>query len=100
MFELTSHAAAALAQTRARNGLADTIAIRISTAESGDGAPAGYRLHFASDPAPDDTVVESAGTRVFLAAGVAEPLGGSVLDVVETAKGEQLVLKHRTTRRD
>lgn len=95
MFELTSRAAAALAETRAESGLGDTIAIRISASESGNGSSPGYQLRFASHPSPGDVVTESAGTRVFVAAGLAEPLGGSLLDVEDTAQGKKLVLKHR-----
>lgn len=98
VFELTSRAAAALAERRAMGGLAESIAIRISSSESGNGSGPSYRLRFASDPSPDDLVLESNGTTVFLAAGLAEPLGGSVLDVVDTAKGPHLVLKHRPIR--
>ncbi|HYH49602.1 MAG TPA: hypothetical protein VEG38_08645 [Acidimicrobiia bacterium] len=92
MFEVTGRAAAALANRRAKDGLGDSIAIRISTADSRNGASAGYQLRFASHPSPDDIVMESAGTRVFLAAGLEEPLAGSVLDVVETPEGPQLIL--------
>lgn len=92
MFELTNRAAASLAETRAKNGLGD-IAIRISASESGNGSAAGYQVRFASHPAPDDVVTESAGTTVFLAAELAEPLDTAVLDTVDTAEGERLVLK-------
>lgn len=95
MFELTSRAAAALAERRAMNGLAESIAIRIATSDSENGSASGYSLRFASQPWPDDLVLESSGTRVFLAAGLAEPLGASVLDVVDTPQGPHLVLKHR-----
>jgi Fe-S cluster assembly iron-binding protein IscA len=95
VFELTSRAAAALAERRNVNGLAESIAIRISTSDSGNGSGPGYKLRFASQPSPDDLVLESYGTRVFLAPGLAEPLGGSILDVVDTPKGPHLVLKHR-----
>ena len=93
VFELTGRAAAALAERRAQNGLADSIAIRISTSDSDNGSSAGYQLRFVSNPSPDDVVVESVGTRVFLAAGLAEPLEAAILDVVDTAKRPQLVLK-------
>ena len=95
MFELTSRAAAALAQNRAQIGLGDTIAIRISASESGNGSSAGYQLRFASHPAPDDVVMETAGTKVFLAADLAEPLDAAVLDAVDTDEGERLILKRR-----
>lgn len=97
MFEVTGRAAAALAQRRAKDGLADSIAIRISTSDSGNGSATGYQLRFASHPSPDDIVTESAGTRVFLPASLEEPLAGSVLDVVDTAKGPQLILKRRAS---
>ena len=96
MFELTSRAAAVLAQSRARNGLEETVAIRISASESGNGSSAGYQVRFASHPAPNDVVMESAGTRVFLAADLAEPLGAAVLDAEDTAQGQMLVLKRRS----
>jgi Fe-S cluster assembly iron-binding protein IscA len=95
VFELTRRAAAALAQRRALNGLADTVGIRISTSDAGNGSGPGYRLRFASHPSEDDLVLESSGNRVFLAAGLAEPLEASVLDVVDTPQGPHLVLKHR-----
>jgi Fe-S cluster assembly iron-binding protein IscA len=96
VFELTSRAAAALAQNRAQIGLGDTIAIRISASESGNGSSAGYQLRFASHPAPDDVVMETAGTKVFLAAELAEPLDAAVLDAVDTGAGERLILKRRS----
>ena len=95
MFEVTSRAAAALAQSRSTIGLNDTIAIRISASESGNGSSAGYQLRFASHPSAGDVVVESAGTRVFLASELVEPLETSVLDTVDTPQGEKLVLKVR-----
>jgi Fe-S cluster assembly iron-binding protein IscA len=95
VFELTSRAAAALTERRVMNGLAESIAIRISTSDTDNGSSPGYKLRFASHPLPDDLVLETNGTRVFLASRLAEPLGGSVLDVVDTPKGPHLVLKRR-----
>jgi len=95
MFELTSRAAAALAQSRARKGLGDSLAIRISASDSGNGSSAGYKVRFASHPWPDDVVTECKGTKVFLAPGLAERLGSTVLDTEETDGGPRLVLKHR-----
>jgi Fe-S cluster assembly iron-binding protein IscA len=95
VFELTNRAAAALAERRALKGLAESIAIRISTSDSDNGSASGYSLRFASQPWPDDLVLESSGTKVFLAAGLGESLRGSVLDVVDTPQGPHLVLKHQ-----
>lgn len=97
MFEVTSRAAAALAQRRGLSGLAESIAIRISRSDPINGSGTSYQMRFASAPLPDDSVLESAGTRVFLEPGLAEPLGGSVLDVTDTPQGPHLVLKHRPT---
>jgi len=95
VFEVTSQAAAALAHSRTKIGLNDTIAIRISASESGNGSSAGYQLRFASHPSAGDVILESAGTKVFLASELVDPLETSILDTVETPQGERLVLKHR-----
>ena len=95
MFELTSRAATALAETRVKSGLADGIAIRISVSQPNGGPCEGYQLRFAAEPLPNDEVISTSGATVFLAAGVADRLAGSVLDSEKTANGSQLVLKHR-----
>lgn len=96
MFEVSRRAAAALARSRTKKGLAKTIAIRISASESGNGSSPGYQLRFASNPAQGDVVLDSADTKVFLSPELVEPLERTVLDAVETPHGEQLVLKHRS----
>lgn len=96
MFQVTGRAAAALADRRAEAGLGDSVAIRISASAARNGSAAGYQLHFTSRPSPDDVAIESAGTKVFLAAGLEEPLAGTVLDIVDTAEGPQLILTGRT----
>ena len=98
MFEVTTRAAAALAQSRNRNGLTEQIAIRISASESGNGSSAGYQVRFASHPFDGDVILDSAGTKVFLAPEIVEPLDTSMLDTVDTPQGEKLVLKHRPAR--
>ena len=92
---LTGRAARALAQSRRHIGLSDRTAVRISASESGNGSLAGYQVRFASHPAPGDVVLETAGTKIFLAAGLSEPLQASVLDTVDTPQGEKLVLRAR-----
>lgn len=95
MFELTPRAQAALVHSRAESGLSDEFAVRISGSGSRNGSEAGYKVRFASHPSPDDVVVESGGTMVFLASDVAEPLQEAVLDAQDTPQGSQLVLKRR-----
>jgi Fe-S cluster assembly iron-binding protein IscA len=69
----------------------------ISASDARNGSSAGYQIRFASHPAAEDVELECAGTRVFLAPEVVEPLETSVLDTVETSQGERLVLKHRSS---
>jgi Fe-S cluster assembly iron-binding protein IscA len=95
VFELTSRAAAALAETRAKSGLGDLIAIRICLSQANGGPSGGYQLRFASEPFPNDEVISASGATVFLAADVADRLAGSVLDAETTESGSKLVLKHR-----
>lgn len=94
MFELTSRAAASLAETRAKGGLGNRVAIRICASQHNGGPSEGYQLRFAAEPLPNDEVINTSGATVFLAAGVADRLAGSVLDSEKTANGSKLVLKH------
>lgn len=93
MITLTEGAAAVLEETRAKSGLPDGVAVRISSGASDNGEAAAYKLRFAAEPFPDDLVVGTGTTRVFVAADVAEPLGAAVLDAEETAEGCKLVLR-------
>jgi Fe-S cluster assembly iron-binding protein IscA len=95
VFELTSRAAAALAEARATRGFGDRIAVRICASKPDRGSSGGYKLRFATEPFPDDEVIHSAGATVFLAAGVADRLVATVLDAEQTAHGQKLVLKQR-----
>jgi Fe-S cluster assembly iron-binding protein IscA len=94
MLRLTPRAAAILAETRLQNALPDDIAIRITAGESSNGSAAAYRVRFASAPSPNDLVVQSEGTLLFVAADVAGPLETAVLDVECAADGHRLIVKH------
>jgi Fe-S cluster assembly iron-binding protein IscA len=95
VFELTSRAAAALAQTRAKTGLGDQIAVRICSSGANGGSDGSYQLRFAAEPLPDDVIISNGGATVFLAAAVADRLAASLLDAEPTAHGSKLVLKNR-----
>jgi len=95
VFELTSRAAAALAETRAKSGLGDQIAIRICPSQAKGGVPGAYQFRFAAEPFPDDVVISNEGATVFLAASVVDRLAASILDAEETVNGSKLVVKHR-----
>jgi len=93
MLTLTPDAVAVLDETRSKSGLPDTVAVRISQKASDNGQAAAYELRFAAEPLPDDLILDAEGTRVFVAAGAAEPLVAAVLDAEETPEGRKLVLK-------
>jgi Fe-S cluster assembly iron-binding protein IscA len=44
-------------------------------------------------PAEGDEVTDQAGTEIYIAPEVAEPLAGTVLDIEQTPEGAQLILK-------
>lgn len=93
MLKLTERAAAVLAETRSENGLPDHAGVRISGGASKNGQSLSYELRFTGEPAPDDIVVTTGPTSLFVAADVAQPLETAVLDAEETTSGEKLVLK-------
>ena len=53
------------------------------------------RLGFASSPAPDDTVVEVSGMRVFVAKDIVDRLDGALIDVREDDGKRVLILRRQ-----
>lgn len=91
MLQLTSAAATQLAHARESQGLPDSFGLRVfGEPQPGGGVSLG--LAFAEVPAEDDQVTEQAGTRIFLAPEVVEPLATAALDVEETPEGVKLIL--------
>jgi Fe-S cluster assembly iron-binding protein IscA len=92
MLTLTDRAAAVLAEARSRSGLSDDVGVRIS-GESKNGQEPSYRLTFAAEPAPEDLVVHSGVTSLFVAPEVAGQMQAAVLDVNDGGDGITLVLR-------
>lgn len=92
MLTLTDRAAAVLAEARSRSGLSDDVGVRIS-GESKNGEEPSYRLTFAAEPAPEDLVVHSGVTSLFVAPEVAGQIQAAVLDVNDDGDGITLVLR-------
>lgn len=91
MLQLTSAAAAQIAQARQSQGIPDEFGLRVfGESQAGGGISLG--LAFAEVPAEDDQVTEQEGTRVFVAPEVVEPLATAALDAEETPEGVKLVL--------
>jgi len=77
MLTLTENAATAVKGIIARSPEIDEGGLRIFSA---DDPRAGYTLALASNPEPDDAVVETSGARVFLDAATSVALQDRVLD--------------------
>ena len=91
MLQLTSAAAAQIAEARQSRGLPDSFGLRVFGESQPDGGIS-LGLTFAEVPAEDDQVTEQEGTRLFVAPEVVEPLAAASLDAEETAEGVKLVL--------
>jgi Fe-S cluster assembly iron-binding protein IscA len=92
MLQLSSSAAAALDQARDEQDVPDSFGLRVSAQPGPDGQTA-LGLGFAEAPAEGDQVSEQAGTELYVAPEVAEPLADSLIDVEDTPQGLQLVVK-------
>jgi len=92
MFQLTAAAANQLAGIRHTRGIPDSAGLRVYSEPLPSGER-GMALGFADMPASDDLVTEQQGTRVFVAAEMAEQLSDSSLDVADTPDGPKLTVR-------
>ena len=92
MLQVSDSAVAVLEEARTAQDLPDTLGIRIS----GQATQAGeieVLLGFSEEPSENDEVTEQAGTRIFVAQEIAEPLSDAMLDIEDTPSGPQLAIK-------
>jgi Fe-S cluster assembly iron-binding protein IscA len=92
VLQVSETAVAVLEEARSAQELPDSYGVRIS----GQPAEAGQielMLGFAEGPGEGDEVTEQAGTEIYVAPEVAEPLADSKLDLENTPEGPQLVIK-------
>jgi Fe-S cluster assembly iron-binding protein IscA len=80
MLQCTPAAAATLDQVRMEQGLPETVGLRVFAAHDPDGQPT-LGLGFTDGPFDGDQVGEQHGTRLFVAADIAEDLSGMSIDV-------------------
>ncbi|MBW3562450.1 MAG: hypothetical protein KY437_08140 [Actinobacteria bacterium] len=92
MLQLTQTAAAALDQARDQQDVPEGFGVRVSAQPSPDGETA-LAIGFAEGPAEGDEVSEQAGTELYVAQELTEPLAESVIDLQDTERGPQLVVK-------
>jgi Fe-S cluster assembly iron-binding protein IscA len=86
MLQLTPPAARILADVRREQQIPAGYGVRLSGRLTADG-DLGVQIAFAEAPAPNDTVDEQLGTKLFIADEVAEPLSHVALDVTMNVAG-------------
>ncbi len=96
MLQITDAAVAALEEARTAQQVPDDHGVRVSAQpDPDDDANTVLALGFIEAPAEGDQVTDQAGTDVYIAPEVAEPLADTVLDIEQTPEGAQLILKPR-----
>jgi len=94
MLKITDAAVAALEEARAAQQVPDDHGVRVSAQpDPEDAENTVLALGFIEAPAEGDQVTDQAGTDIYIAPEVAEPLAGTVLDIEQTPEGAQLILK-------
>jgi Fe-S cluster assembly iron-binding protein IscA len=94
MLQVTTAAVTALEEARAAQQVPDDHGVRVSAQpDPNDAANTVLALGFTEAPIEGDQVTDQAGTEIYIAAEVAEPLASTVLDIEDTPQGAQLILK-------
>ena len=91
MLQVTDSAVSALQETREAQEVPESYGVRVFANQGESGEPT-LALAFAEEPAEGDQVTEQAGTEIYVAPELAEPLADSKLDVEDTPDGPQLAL--------
>jgi Fe-S cluster assembly iron-binding protein IscA len=92
MLQVSETAVAVLEEARSAQQVPETFGVRISGQPTEDGQME-LMVGFAEGPGDGDEVTEQAGTEIYIAPEVAEPLADSKLDLEPTPEGAQLVVK-------
>lgn len=92
MLKISQTAADALDQARDEQDVPEDYGVRVS-AQPGPDGQTGLAVGFAEAPAEGDEVTEQAGTQLFVAEELTDPLAESVIDMQDTERGPQLVVK-------
>ena len=86
VLSLTGKAVEAIKQTRAREGLSEAHALRVSVVGGGCSGFS-YQLNFDDHVQPEDLTVEYGGVRVIVDPTSAQHLAGTELDFVSSLHG-------------
>jgi Fe-S cluster assembly iron-binding protein IscA len=91
VLQVSPSAADVLREARATQDVPDSYGLRVFAQADETGQPA-LAIAFTEEPVEGDEVTEQAGTEVYVAPELAEPLASQVLDVEETPEGAALTL--------
>jgi Fe-S cluster assembly iron-binding protein IscA len=91
VFQVSESAVNVLQEARARQEVPESFGVRVF-AQPDEAGQATLALAFAEQPAEGDQVTEQAGTEIYVAPELAEPLAGHILDIAETPEGAELTL--------
>jgi Fe-S cluster assembly iron-binding protein IscA len=92
MLQVSENAVAALENIRSTEGVPESYGVRVSGGQEAGGDIV-ISLAFVETPAEADQVTEQAGTEIYVAPEVAEPLSAAVMDVHDSDDGLQLVIR-------
>lgn len=94
MLQVTTAAVVALEEARSAQQVPDEHGVRVSAQpDPNDPDNTVLALGFTATPVEGDQVTDQAGTAIFVAPEVAEPLADTLLDIEDTPEGAQLILK-------
>jgi Fe-S cluster assembly iron-binding protein IscA len=94
LLQVSNAAIAALEEARAAQDIPEDHGLRVSAEpDPQDPTRMSLGLGFTEQPADGDQVTEQAGTEVYIAPEIAEPLADSVLDIEDSEAGPQLVIR-------
>lgn len=96
LLQVSDNAVNALEEARRGQGVPSDHGVRIGT-QPDESGQVSVTLGFVEAPAEGDQVTEAAGTEVYVAQELAEPLAQSLVDVEDTDQGAQLVIKPQPT---
>lgn len=92
MLKLSENAAAALESVRRAEEIPEDHDTRLSTEPQPTG-DIGVKLEFVETAGDEDAVAEEAGTKIYVAPEIVEPLADSVMDVQDTGEGLSFVFR-------
>src|SRR5919106_2149872 len=92
MLDISSTAVEVIKELRRAEGVPESHGIRLDGLPSPDGAVQ-VRIAFQENPAPEDEIGETQGTKIFVAQNLVAPLANARIDAEMEGQAAQLILK-------